>query len=121
MSIEEIIISYLTGLNIAGIGGNVYAEAPEDEEVYVLVQRAGGSQANYIREHRIYTEVCVRRDDSKGQTKLKALNLHEAVVNAMLCLPDHTNVYGCHMNSDYEATNFATKQYRYQALWQITI
>lgn len=121
MTIEETLIAYLVGENIDGIGDHVYAEAPENEGVYVLVQRAGGAQSNFVREHRMYTEVCVTKDDQAGQTKLLALNLHEAVVQAMLRVSDTTNIYGCHLNSDYEATDFAKKQYKYQALWQITI
>ena len=121
MTIEEIVISYLADENIEGIGDHAYAEAPEDEEVYVLVERSGGSVANFIREHRIYTEVCVPRNEMIGQNKILALRLHEAVIEAMLRISDTTPVYRCHLNADYEAADPNRKQYRYQALWQITI
>lgn len=115
MVIEELVINYLVSQNIEGIGGHVYAETPVDApDDYVLIQRAGGSQANFIRQHTVFTEVISRR------SKIDAAKNHEAVIEAMLEMRDHTDVFRCVLNSDYDATNPARKEYRYQALWQIT-
>lgn len=115
MTIEALIIKYLSDANIDGIGRNVYAETPVDlPDNYVLVSRTGGGISNYLRDYAVYTETVSRND------KLTAATLHEAVVEAMLTLPDSTNVYRCRLNSDYDATRPEMKDYRYQALWQIT-
>ena len=115
MIIEKLVIDYLISQNIEGIGSHIYAETPVDvPDDYVLVQRAGGSERDYIRQHTVYTEVISRK------SKLAAATNHEAVVEAMLMMRDHTDVYRCVLNSDYDATDTARKEYRYQALWQIT-
>lgn len=115
MTIEELVISYLIGRNIPGIGRNVYAEVPVDiPDNYVLIRRSGGSQADYIRNYNVYTETISRTD------KLTAARNHEAVIGAMNEIRDYTDVFRCALNSDYDATNTATKEYRFQALWQMT-
>lgn len=115
MTIEELVIDYLTRQNIPGIGLAVYAETPVDPpENYVLIQRSNGSMANYLRDFSIYTETVSRKD------KLMAARLHETVIEAMLRMPDIENIFRCNLNSDYDATRAEKKDYRYQALWQIT-
>lgn len=115
MIIEALIIKYLIDENIDGIGDHVYAETPVDlPDNYVLVSRTGGGIANYIRDFTVYTETVSRTD------KLTAAQNHDAVVEAMLRMPDTENVYRCRLNSDYDATRPEMKDYRYQALWQIT-
>lgn len=115
MTIEALIIQYLTGKNLTGIAGNVYAETPVNPpDDYVLIQRTGGASENQIRSYNIYTETVSRKD------KLTAATLHEEVVEAMLQMPDTADVYRCRLNSDYDATRADRKEYRYQALWEIT-
>lgn len=115
MAIEELIINYLIDQNISGIGRNVYAETPLDlPDNYVLISRTGGGMSNYLRDYTVYTETVSRLD------KLTAATLHEAVIDAMIRLPDTTEVFRCRLNSDYDATRPEMKDYRYQALWQIT-
>ena len=122
MTIEEIIISYLVRADIPGIGGRVYAERPGDTgEPYVLVSRAAGSERDHIRDYLVYTDLYVKRDEESGMVKSYAMHLHEAVVEAMKAMPDMTPVFGCHKNTDYEATRPDSKDYRYQALWVITM
>ena len=116
MTIEEIIISYLSEQNIEGIGGNVYAETPVDPtERYVTVRRVGGNQENWIRHPNVVTETCSRI------SLHDAAELHELVISAMLGIRDHTDLYGCRLNNDYNATRTNTKTYAYQALWQATM
>lgn len=116
MTIEQIIIDYLTDQDIEGIGANVYAETPVDPPVrYVTVRRAGGDQENWIRQTNIVTEVCSR------ESLLDAAEHHELVLSAMLQIRNHTPLYGCKLNNDYNATRPNTKTYAYQALWQATM
>lgn len=113
--IEATIIKYLTDAEIPDIGPHIYAETPAENipENYVLIRRTGGSMADYIRQHNIYTETV-------GKDRLTTLRNHEAVIAAMLEIRDHTELMACRLNSDYDATTTRTKDYRYQALWQIT-
>lgn len=112
-TIEQIVIDYLTAQDIPGIGGNVYAEIPENPaERYVTVRRASGSITNFIRDANIITEAVSRK------SMLDAAEIHEAVINAMLTAPEHTKLYSCRLNNDYNATKTNTKEYAYQALWQ---
>lgn len=122
MTIEKIIINYLVRSQIAGIEERVYAERPvSDEDAFILIRRTGGSTANHIRSYLIITEVCVRRDEAKGLTKLYAAEIFENLLQAMEQIAESTPLYGCHKNSDYDATDQNSKEYQYQALWQITM
>lgn len=114
MTIEEIVIRYLTGKGIAG--GHVYAEVPETPPAsYVLIQRSSGSISNQIRQLGLYTESRSRR------SKLEAAQLHEEVIAAMRIIRDFTPLFRCDLNAEYDAAQTQTKEYRYQALWEITM
>lgn len=122
MTIEKIIINYLAKSEIPGIEENVYAERPVDrKDAFILIWRTGGSTANHIRSYLMITEVCVRRDEANGLTKLYAAEIFEKLLQAMEQIAESTPIYGCHKNSDYDATDQNSKEYRYQALWQITM
>ena len=116
MTIEKLVITYLIEENLQGIGDHVYAETPVNPpESYVLIRRTGGGISNYIRDYRVYTETV-------NQTaKATAATLHEEVVEAMLQMPDRADVYRCRLNTDYDATRADMKDYRFQALWEITV
>ena len=122
MTPEEIMINYLTENAIAGIGTHIYAEKPVDQEdAYILIRRTGGSERDYIRSYLMITEVCVRRDEENGLTKLYAAEIFEELLQKMRSIADTTALYGCHKNSDYDATDPESKEYRYQALWEISM
>lgn len=115
MTIEKRVLNYLVSQSLYGIFDHVYAETPVDPpDEYVLIQRTGGGAANKIREHTIITETISRK------SKQTAVELHEEVVEAMLRMADTADVYSCRLNSDYESTRADRKEYRFQALWQIT-
>ncbi len=112
--IEEIVIRYLAGKGIAG--GNVYAEVPLNPPVaYVLIQRSSGTITNQLRHLGLYTESRCRR------SKLEAARLHEDVIAAMRNIRDETELFRCDLNAEYDAAMTQTKEYRYQALWEITM
>ena len=122
MTVEEIIISYLVSKNIPGLGKRVYAEAPADREnVFLIVSRSGGSTENTIRSYLIHTDLRVRRDEKAGRTKLLALRIHDAVIEAMEDIIFHSELFMCRKNSDYDAALPGSEEYRYQALWEITM
>lgn len=122
MTVEGIIINYLISQNISGIGSRVYAERPDDPDTpYILVGRAGGSARNLIKTYLINTEVNVKRDEAHGQTKLYALNIQDDLLEAMEDIAAETSLYRCRKNSDYDATRTDTGEYRYQALWEVTM
>ena len=112
--IEETVINYLIAQGIAD--GAVYAEVPLKDipDHYVLIQRSSGSITDYIRQIGLYTEARSRI------SKLDAAQLHEDVISAMQEIRDHTELFRCKLNAEYDAALTSTKEYRYQALWDIT-
>ena len=115
MTIEEIVIGYLTSKGIAD--GAVYAEVPANDipDNYVLIQRSSGSINNHIRQLGLYTEARSRN------SKVDAARLHEDVIAVMQSIRDETPLFRCDLNADYDAAQTSTKEYRYQALWEITM
>lgn len=112
MTIEEIVINYLIAQDIDGVGLNVYAEKPVDPpERYITVRRTGGASENRIRNNTLVTEVVSRK------SLLDAAEIHEQVLSLMEEARDHTDLYSCTLNSDYNATRPDSKEYAYQALW----
>lgn len=113
MTIEELVINYLLESNVST---DVYAEVPLDPpDKYVLVQRSSGNYQNEIRHIGLYTEVRCRT------SKLEAAQLHEDVVAAMRSMRDSAPVFRSELVSDYDAAMTSTKEYRFQALWEITL
>lgn len=109
--IEEIVINYLTER-----GFDVYAEVPVNpSRSYVVIQRSSGNYTNQIRHIGMYTESRSRN------SKLEAARIHEAVIEAMRDIRNHTEIFRCELNADYDAAMTSTKEYRYQALWDITV
>ena len=112
MTIEQIAIDYLLASGFT----EVYAEVPLDpSDKYVLVYRSSGNYLNEIRHMGLYTEVRCRT------SKLEAAELHESVIAAMRTMRDSTPLFRCGLVSEYDAAMTSTKEYRFQALWEITI
>lgn len=116
--IEEIIIQYLSGKGLS-VGSHIYAEVPEDPpDAYVVIEKTGSSRVNRINQAMIAIQSIVRkREDGRGM--LMAARLNEEVKAAMdeiIALPQ---IFKCALNSDYNFTNTATKEYRYQAVFNL--
>ena len=47
------------------------------------------------------------------------MEINEDVIDAMKAFDRETNIFGAHLQSDYNFTNTATKQFRYQAVYEI--
>jgi hypothetical protein len=112
MIIEKVILNYLLGKNIQHAQRNIYMETPKNEpDEYVLIEKTGGPQEDGI------THATIAIQSLSSKSMLRVVEINEAVKEAMAELPDHTNVYGCHLNTDYNYTNTSTRMYRYQAVF----
>lgn len=90
-----------------------YAEAPEELTDYVLLEQTASRRSNHI----ITTTIAVQ---SYGRTLLDAMNLNAEVETAMDGFLTLDNVTRVELETDYNFTNTTTKQYRWQAVYNIT-
>lgn len=97
----------------AQLAVGVYVEAPEQTTNYVLLDQTGTSRTNHI----ITTTVAVQ---SYAPTLYEAMQLNENVKAAMEGFAELAQVTRVELNTDYNFTNTATKQYRWQAVFAIT-
>lgn len=112
--IEKTVLNYLIAKNITGIGENVYMEVPSDPvKRYILIEKTGSSEENTIN----YAQIAVQ--SISRNSLLEAAELNEVVKTHMKAMPESEDVYGVKLNSDYNFTNTATKEYRYQAVFGI--
>lgn len=107
--IEEKIIAYLKSI----LGIPVYASKPEKvPNKYVLVRKTGSGSQDYITSAMVAIQ-------SYDESEYKAGLLNEEVKKAMF-EPDIQDISSCKLNSDYPYTDTKTKEYRYQAIYDIT-
>lgn len=109
MIIPEL-IDYLSG---ELTGTYVGMEAPEATTGYVLLDQTASSR----RDHIITTTVAIQ---SYGPTLYDAYMLNEQVKDAMNGFLGEPGITKVSLETDYNFTNTATKQYRWQAVYQIT-
>lgn len=111
--IEVNIIDYLISRNIAD--GEVYAEVPENPpDRYVVIQKTASGMENRIESAMVAVQ-SISRD-----SLLDAIVLNESVKQAMLCMAEtEDGIYSCTLNSDYNYTDAETKEYRYQAVFNL--
>ncbi len=91
----------------------VVMEAPEQATDYVLIDQTGSSRTNHI----ITTTFAIQ---SYGASLYEAMLLNEEVKNAMVGFAELGIVTRVELETDYNFTNTATKQYRWQAVFHIT-
>ena len=91
----------------------VRMEAPEQTTGYVLIDQTGSSRTNHI----ITTTFALQ---SYGDSLYEAMVLNDAVKDAMVGFAELGNVTRVELQTDYNYTNTATKQYRWQAVYLIT-
>lgn len=90
-----------------------YAEAPEELTDYVLLEQTASRRSNHI----ITTTIAIQ---SYGRTLLDAMNLNAEVETAMDGFLTLDNVTRVELETDYNFTDTTTKQYRWQAVYNIT-
>lgn len=107
--IEILMLNHLTReLNVP-----VHTEVPEDKpERYVVIKKA-----DYHREDFLRCSMMLAR--SYGPTLLAAAELSDRVEQAMTSILRDPRISGCHCTGNYNFTDEETKQYRYQAVFDI--
>lgn len=91
----------------------VYMEQPEQLTDYVLIDQTGTSRANHI----ITTTIAIQ---SYGSSLYNAMVLNDRVAQVMEGFAQLNEVARVELETDYNFTNTATKQYRWQAVYLIT-
>lgn len=111
MTIIQLLVEYLSGQLE---GTYVGVEAPEQLSNYVLIDQTGSR----LRNHVATTTVAIQ---SYGESYLDALTRSETVKSLMLNgFIGLDEVASVRLETDYNFTNTATKQYRWQAVYEIT-
>ena len=108
--IEKIILDYLNA-NLESV--KAYMEKPANpSKSYVLVEKTGGGKENHIFSATITIQSIA---ESLYQTALLNEEV-KAIMSDAIFLDEITQV---ELNSDYNFTDTSTKQYRYQAVFDI--
>ena len=112
--IEETVLQYLQEkLNALDPPVPVYMERPEDLPAkYVILEKTGSGVENYIYSATFAVQ-------SYAQSLYEAAVLNDTVKDFMENLPDERDVGACDCNSDYNFTDPETRDYRYQAVFDI--
>lgn len=112
--IEFEVLNYLLSKNLEGIGENIFLEVPvEKPSAYILIEKTSESQENYLH------HAVVAIQSISAERLITAMKINRLVLEAMDSMADETDIFGCHKNNDYNFTNTQTKEYRYQAVFEI--
>lgn len=116
MIIEETLIQYLIAAEIADIGGKVFAMTPKQPlpDNYIVIDKTGSQTQNQI------TTATIAIQAISSESLLKASQINETVIALMGDFAGVMNVFGVHLQTDYNFTNSLTKQYRMQSVFSIT-
>ncbi|MBQ1571990.1 MAG: hypothetical protein IIZ78_12740 [Clostridiales bacterium] len=107
-----ILVDLLEYLN-ENLSVEVYAEAPEALTNYVLLDQTGSTRSNHI----VTTTIAIQ---SYAPSLIEAMQLNDQVTAQMEGFAELAQVTRCELTTDYNFTNTASKQYRWQAVWDIT-
>lgn len=110
MIIEKVIIDYLNA-NIDGV--TAYTERPKNlPKRFILIQKTGGGLENKIKSSTVAVQ-------SYAESLFEAAALNEVVKDVMLEIDSLYEIGSVRLNSDYNYTDGSTKQYRYQAVFDL--
>lgn len=91
----------------------VLLEKPEPAvKKYVVFEKTSSGKNNYL-------PTATFAFQSYAPSLYQAAELNEQVKNAVEDLIDLNEIRGVHLNSDYNFTDITTKEYRYQAVYDI--
>lgn len=108
--IENIVCAYLN----ARLSVPVACEVPKGPPgLYVVIEKIGSSIDNGLWT----TNIAVQ---SIGKNLSDVIALDNQVVDIMPGLVGEMDIFRCECESDYDFTNQRTKEYRYQAVFEIT-
>ncbi len=111
MNIEAIVINYLKD---ALQTDKVYGEIPDSPAgEFFVIDKTGSTTKDHI-----YTSTIAIQ--SYGNSKAEAAESNETLKRAMEGVVKLDQIGGCYLTTDYNFTNIARKQYRYQAVYDIT-
>lgn len=112
--IEETVLQYLQEkLNTLDPPVPVYMERPEELPAkYVILEKTGSGVENYIYSATFAVQ-------SYAPSLYEAAVLNDTVKDFMENLPDERDVGASDCNSDYNFTDPETRDYRYQAVFDI--
>lgn len=79
---------------------------------YILIQKTSGKRENFLKESTIAIQ-------SYAETLFESAKLNEKIKDLMYDLIMVDEVSKVSLNSDYNYTNLETKEYRYQAVFDI--
>lgn len=115
--IEIFVIEYLTGKDLS-VGPQIYAEVPAENipEKYLLVEKTGSSRVNRIEQAMVAIRSVSR---NRQQGMLDVIRLNAEVKKAMDEIIERDEIFRCECNSDHNFTNTQTKEYRYQAVFNL--
>lgn len=114
MIIEATLIKYLQDAEIPGVMDNVFAETPKNvPDTYIIIDKTGSSRTDGI------DRATIAIQSIASESLLSAAQVNENVLNLMEGFRAVENIFGAHLQADYNFTNTATKQYRYQAVYEI--
>lgn len=109
--IETVLLNYL---NSEELSATVYMEQPKDKPAaFFVLEKTGGSQTNHINESNFIVQ-------SNAPSLAQAAQMNEEIKAAMLNAITLDDISRVELNSNYNYTDSATKQYRYQAVFVIT-
>ena len=109
MMIEKIVLDYLNDV----LPVPAHMEMPKNPPTeFVLIEKTGSSLSNHLKNS-------IFAIQSHSNTLYKAALLNETVKQAMLDIIVLDDIASCGLNSDYNFTDGAMKDYRYQAVFVI--
>ena len=113
--IEAIVRQYLISRDIERIGRNIRMQVPDNPpSEYLIIQKTGSR-----RDNRVDRAMIAIQSISRTSKEISAV-INSAVVEAMMEMADYSDdVYGCELNSDGDFTDPDTKEYRYQAVFNL--
>lgn len=106
--IEEKVIKYLT----EALAVSVSIEKPKGKKAFVLVDKTGSGEEDRIKNATFAIQ-------SYAETLHEAATLNEEVKLAMEGMKAITNISSVKLNTDYNFTDEDTKEYRYQAVYDL--
>lgn len=107
--IDLVILDFLS----AALDVPVRMEIPADRPTrFVVLKRSGRGRESYL-------ETCNLITESHAESLLEAAALNEQVKAAMDTLVNLDEISSAELSTDYPLTDTASKQYRYQAVYEI--
>lgn len=112
--IEKVVYDYLNECKIAPVKTELPESVPNPgSSAFIVVEKTGGGKVNHIHTATIAVQ-------SYAPTLYEAADLNEDVKQAMFDIVSLNEISRSSLNSDYNFTDPSTKQYRYQAVFELT-